>query len=124
MKGEEFCLRSIAGYVPYRVKHYTREVTHHDVARTEPGCAEGRGKGLVGAPAAKTRRQHVGLYWNFKAGGDAALKHAGELLRSRYAGVETKLYVGSIGGSNHFLTKDDAKRIAGECVGMIGSTAD
>jgi hypothetical protein len=66
----------------------------------------------------------IGLYWNFKAGGDAALRRAGELLKSRFAGLETKLYVGSIGGSNHFLTKDDAKRIAGECVGMIGSTAD
>ena len=68
--------------------------------------------------------KHIGLYWNFKGGGDAALKYAGELLQSRYPGVQTKLYVGSIGGSNHFLTKEDAKRIAGECVGMIGSTAD
>ena len=66
----------------------------------------------------------IGLYWNFKAGGDAALKRAGELLKARYSGLETKLYVGSIGGSNHFVTKEDAKRIAGECVGMIGSTAD
>lgn len=66
----------------------------------------------------------IGLYWNFKAGGDAALRRAGELLKSRFAGLETKLYVGSIGGSNHFVTKEDAKRIAGECVGMIGSTAD
>ena len=66
----------------------------------------------------------IGLYWNFKAGGDAALKRAGELLKARYAGLETKLYVGSIGGSNHFVTKEDAKKIAGECVGMIGSTAD
>ena len=68
--------------------------------------------------------KHIGLYWNFKAGGEAALRRAGELLKSRYAGLETKLYVGSIGGSNHFVTKEDAKRISGECVGMIGSTAD
>jgi hypothetical protein len=38
--------------------------------------------------------------------------------------LTTKLYTGSIGGSNHFLTKDDAKRISGECAGMVGSTAD
>jgi len=68
--------------------------------------------------------KHIGLYWNFKAGGDAALKRAGELLKMRYPGVETKLYVGSLGGSNHFVTKEDAKRIATEAAAMIGSTAD
>ena len=80
-----------------------------------------------GSSAPRLRRlegKFIGLYWNFKAGGDAALKRAGELLKARYSGLETKLYVGSIGGSNHFVTKEDAKRIAGECVGMIGSTAD
>jgi hypothetical protein len=68
--------------------------------------------------------RHIGLYWNFKAGGDAALKRAGELLKHRFPGVQTKLYVGSLGGSNHFVTKEDAKRIATEAVAMIGSTAD
>ena len=82
----------------------------------EKGSLAPRLKGLEG--------KRIGLYWNFKAGGDAALKRAGELLKSRFAGLETKLYVGSIGGSNHFVTKEDAKRIAGEAVGMIGSTAD
>jgi hypothetical protein len=81
-------------------------------------------KGSSAPRLSKLEGKHVGLYWNFKAGGDAALRRAGELLKSRFAGLETKLYVGSIGGSNHFLTKDDAQRIAGECVGMIGSTAD
>lgn len=81
-------------------------------------------KGSSAPRLQKLEGKHIGLYWNFKAGGDAALKRAGELLKSRFAGLETKLYVGSIGGSNHFLTKDDAKRIAGECAGMIGSTAD
>ena len=81
-------------------------------------------KGSSAPRLPKLDGNHLGLYWNFKAGGDAALRRAGELLQSRYAGLETKLYVGSLGGSNHFLTKDDAKRIAGECVGMIGSTAD
>lgn len=81
-------------------------------------------KGSSAPRLSKLEGKFIGLYWNFKAGGDAALKRAGELLQSRYPGVKTKLYVGSIGGSNHFVTKEDAKRIAGECVGMIGSTAD
>jgi hypothetical protein len=81
-------------------------------------------KGSLAPRLKSLEGKHVGLYWNFKAGGDAALRRAGELLKSRFAGLETKLYVGSIGGSNHFVTKEDAKRIAGEAVGMIGSTAD
>ena len=81
-------------------------------------------KGSLAPRLKSLEGRHIGLYWNFKAGGDAALKHAGELLRSRFPGVETKLYTGSIGGSNHFLTKEDAKKIGGEAVGMIGSTAD
>lgn len=81
-------------------------------------------KGSLAPRLKSLEGKHIGLYWNFKAGGDAALSHAGELLKSRFAGLETKLYVGSIGGSNHFVTKEDAKRIAGEAVGMIGSTAD
>ena len=66
----------------------------------------------------------IGLYWNFKAGGDAALKRAGELLKAKFPGLDAKIYTGSLGGSNHFVTTDDAKRIARECAGMIGSTAD
>ena len=81
-------------------------------------------KGSLAPRLKSLEGKHIGLYWNFKAGGDAALKRAGQLLESRYPGVKTKHYVGSIGGSNHFVTKEDAKKIAGEAVGMIGSTAD
>ena len=66
----------------------------------------------------------IGLYWNAKAGGDAALKRAGGLLKARYAGLETRSYVGSIGGSVHCVTKEDVKRISQECAAVIGSTAD
>ncbi len=77
------------------------------------------------APRLKTLEgKFIGLYWNFKAGGDAALKRAGELLKARFPGLDAKIYTGSMGGSNHFLTTDDAKRIAQECAGMVGSTAD
>ena len=66
----------------------------------------------------------IGLYWNYKGGGDVALKRADELLKARYPGLTTKMYTGSMGGSNHFLTTDDAKRIAQECAAMLGTTAD
>ena len=68
--------------------------------------------------------KHIGLYWNLKPGGDAALLRAGELLKSRYPGLQTKVYVGSIGAANRFTTKEDVKRITAECSAVIGSTAD
>jgi hypothetical protein len=68
--------------------------------------------------------KRIGLYWNLKPGGDAALKHAGALLKSRFPGIETTIYVGSIGAANRFMTKDDVKRIMKECSAVIGSTAD
>jgi len=80
-----------------------------------------------GAPAPRLPNlegKTIGLYWNAKAGGDAALKRAGELLKARYAGLETKSYLGSIGGSVHCATKEDVKRIARECMAVIGATAD
>lgn len=68
--------------------------------------------------------KHIGLYWNHKPGGDAALMRAADLLKEKYPDLITKLYVGSIGGAYHQVTKDDVKRIADECVAVIGSTAD
>lgn len=68
--------------------------------------------------------KHIGLYWNLKPGGDAALRRVGELLKARYAGLETKSYVGSIGSNIRYVTKDDVKRITQECTAVIGATAD
>jgi hypothetical protein len=60
----------------------------------------------------------IGLYWNYKPGGDAALGRASELLKARYAGLETKSY------DRRRISKDDVRRIAQECAAVIGSTAD
>lgn len=81
-------------------------------------------KGSSAPRLSKLEGKFIGLYWNYKAGGDAALKRTDELLRARYPGLKTKMYVGTMGGSNHFLTTDDAIRIAKECEGMIGATGD
>ena len=64
----------------------------------------------------------IGLYWNCKAGGDAALKRVEELLKARYAGLQTKSYSKEMGDANR--AKDALKRIAQECAGVIGSTAE
>ena len=78
-------------------------------------------------PAGRLARfdgQVIGLYWNYKHGGDVALQRVAEILKSRYAGVETRNYVGSVGANIRVLTKEDVKRIAGECSAVISSTGD
>ena len=66
----------------------------------------------------------IGLLWNHRAGGDAALKRTEELLKARYPGLETRNYSGAIGGSIRYMTKDDLNRVARECTAVIGSTGD
>ena len=68
--------------------------------------------------------KRIGLYWNHKPGGDVALRRAGQLLMERFPGLETKMYVGSIGGAYHQVTKEDVKRMQEECSAVIGTTAD
>ena len=82
-------------------------------------------KGARSAPRLPTLEgKRIGLYWNLKPGGDAALRRTGELLAARYAGVETKIYMGSVGSSNRFATRDDVQRISREVSAVIGATAD
>ena len=81
-------------------------------------------KGAAATRLPKLDGKLLGLFWNYKHGGDAALQRAGELLKSRYPGMETKLYVGSIGGAGHYLMPDDVKRMAQECAAVVGTTAD
>ena len=72
----------------------------------------------------KLDRNVIGLYWNYKPGGDAALRRTGELLKARYPGLEIKSYEVSMGSAARRLTTDGVKQIAQECVAVIGSTAD
>jgi len=66
----------------------------------------------------------IGLYWNHKPGGDAALSRVDELLKQRYPSVRTKVFVGSMGGAVKSATSDDVTLIARECAAVIGTTAD
>lgn len=68
--------------------------------------------------------KQIGLYWNHKPGGDAALQRIDQLLKTRFAGIRTKLYVGSMGGAVKSATKEDVARMAAECAAVVGTTAD
>jgi len=81
-------------------------------------------KGALAPRLPKLEGKHIGLYWNLKSGGDVALKRAGELLKAKYAGLETKMYIGSVGSTHRMATKDDVKRMVTECAAVIGSTSD
>ena len=89
-----------------------------------PVASKVENKGAAAPRLPNLEGKQVGLFWNYKAGGDAALKRTGDLLKARYAGLSTKMYVGSIGGSGHYLSPDDVKRIARECTAVVGTTAD
>jgi hypothetical protein len=89
-----------------------------------PVAQQVKKKGANAPRLAKLEGKVVGLYWNFKAGGDAAIKRTDELLKARFPRLETKSYVGSIGGANRFVTKDDVQKISQECAAVVATTAD
>jgi len=75
-------------------------------------------------------RQHdlsnatIGLYWNMKAGGDAALDRAEQRLSERFPGIRFRRYTGSVGFIMRHATADDADRMASEVQAVVGTTAD
>ena len=66
----------------------------------------------------------IGLYWNMKAGGDAALDQMEKLLSARVPGARFKRYIGSVGFVMRHATAEDADRIASEVDAVVGTTAD
>lgn len=66
----------------------------------------------------------VGLYWNMKAGGDAALDRTEELVRARFPDAKFRRYTGSVGWLMRHCTAEDADRIASEVDAVVGTTAD
>ena len=66
----------------------------------------------------------LGLYWNMKAGGDAALDRTEALLREKFAGTTFRRYTGSVGWLMRHCTAEDAERIASEVDAVVGTTAD
>jgi len=68
--------------------------------------------------------KRIGLYWNMKAGGDVALAHVADRLKARYPGATFREYRGSVGWVMRHATTDDVRRVAAECDGVVGTTAD
>ena len=66
----------------------------------------------------------IGLYWNMKAGGDAALDRTEALLRERFPGTTFRRYHGSVGFLMRHCTAEDSDRIAAEVQAVVGTTAD
>ena len=66
----------------------------------------------------------IGLYWNHKPGGEAALHRVHELLTERFPRVTTKMFVGSMGGAVKSATKEDVAKMVKECAAVVGTTAD
>ena len=66
----------------------------------------------------------IGLYWNMKAGGDAALDRTEALLRARHPGVSVRRYTGSVGWLMRHMTAEDADRVAAEVHAVVGTTND
>ena len=78
-------------------------------------------------PAARARdlsSATIGLYWNMKAGGDAALDRTEQLLAARFPGATFKRYTGSVGWLMRHATAEDADRMASEVSAVVGTTAD
>src|SRR2546429_9624300 len=66
----------------------------------------------------------IGLYWNIKAGGDAALDRTEALLHAKFPGTKFRRYTGSVGWLMRHCTAEDADRIAAEGDAVVGTTAD
>ncbi len=78
-------------------------------------------------PAARPRDLKgatVGLYWNMKAGGDAALDRTEALLKERFPETRFRRYTGSVGFIMRHATPEDADRMAAEVDAVVGTTAD
>ncbi len=66
----------------------------------------------------------IGLYWNIKAGGDAALDRTEQLLHQRFPRAKFRRYTGSVGWLMRHCTAEDADRIASEVQAVVGTTND
>jgi hypothetical protein len=93
-------------------------IVHNPVARTVEHSVK---------PAARLRQLDgatIGLYWNMKAGGDAALDRIADRLRARWPDLRFRRYTGSVGWLMRHCTPEDADRIASEVHAVVGTTND
>ena len=63
--------------------------------------------------------KRVGLYWNFKPGGNYALERVGEEIKARFKDVSVNLY-----SAPRPVPKSVLNAVKNECDVVVGSTAD
>jgi hypothetical protein len=63
--------------------------------------------------------KRVGLYWNYKPGGNYALERVGEEIKARFDGVTVKLYP-----SPRPVPQSVLAAVKSECDVLVGSTGD
>ena len=63
--------------------------------------------------------KRVGLYWNFKPGGNYALERVGEEIKARFKDVSVKMYP-----SPRPVPKSVLSAVKNECDVVVGATAD
>ena len=68
--------------------------------------------------------KRIGLYWNYKPGGNVALDEVERLLRERYPSAQFIRFEGSVGASVRHLTPKDADRAIERTEVVVGTTGD
>ena len=63
--------------------------------------------------------RRVGLYWNYKPGGNFALERVGEMLKERYKNIRVQMYP-----APRPVPQKVLEEVRSECDVVIGSTAD
>ena len=63
--------------------------------------------------------KRVGLYWNYKPGGNYALERVGEEIKARFNGVSVKLY-----SSPRPVLKSVLDAVKSECDVVVGASGD
>ena len=63
--------------------------------------------------------KRVGLYWNYKPGGNYVLERVGEEIKTRFKGVSVKMYP-----SPRPVPQSILDAVKNECDVVVGATAD
>lgn len=63
--------------------------------------------------------KRVGLYWNYKPGGNFALERVGDEIKARFKGASVKMYP-----SPRPVPRSVLDTVKSECDVVVGSTAD
>jgi hypothetical protein len=66
----------------------------------------------------------IGLYWNFKPGGNIGLDRVATLLAERYPGITFRHFEGTVGAAVRHITPQQADDAAAEFDAVVGTTGD